>query len=29
MEKVFLDPNEGLKVDDLNVFDKEYSLNNE
>jgi hypothetical protein len=27
MEKVFLDPNEGLKVEDLNVFDKESSLN--
>ena len=29
MEKVFLDPNEGLKVEDLNVFDKEFSLNKE
>ena len=24
MEKVCLDPNEGLHVEDLNVFDKKY-----
>jgi hypothetical protein len=27
MEKVGLDPHEGIKVEDLNLYDKQYNIN--